>query len=407
MTTILKRLELIKTAILIEDEEIIEMQVIKLRGDSNSQEIENILDKLSDKDYGNVVQDIANYLDRFSGIVVYEDKELQGLRLELKSLEAKLQDISVTKNDYLNSIHEFQVQYHLELGLLIQKILDRKEELLFAEMKEKYKYFEDLKDEYTVMKEELEELKIQLKNNEASLESIDEFDDDYDELYEELQELKSALNTKENELNEKRKETKEAKKKLEEDEIAQEYEEVKQDNQNFHDEHKEIEAEDRMELTPEENRQLKQLYIKASKLCHPDVVSDELKKQANVLMQKLNEANSKKDIEAVKAILEELEDGVGFTVASDTLKDKDILKKRIIKIRETIIEHEAEIESLSDDEVVQIIREYNDLDNYFSELKEALNKEFEQLNTNSNKSSNAVVDKSIFNEDNSYWQEEF
>ena len=97
MQKILKRLELIKTAIIIEDEEIIELQVMKLNTMSCDDEVTNILNKISDKDYGNVMLDIEVYIQKFSGLVVYEDKELQGLRLELKALERKLQELALKK----------------------------------------------------------------------------------------------------------------------------------------------------------------------------------------------------------------------------------------------------------------------------------------------------------------------
>ena len=106
MKQILKRLELIKTAISIEDEEIVELQVMKLNSMACDEEVLEILVKLENKDYGNVVVEIEQYLQCYSGVVVYEDKELQGLRLELKALEKKFQDLNGKKNEYLNDIHE-------------------------------------------------------------------------------------------------------------------------------------------------------------------------------------------------------------------------------------------------------------------------------------------------------------
>jgi len=50
-------------------------------------QVSEILTKLKRNDYGAVVTDIENYLGQFIGVVVYEDKELQGLKLELRVLE--------------------------------------------------------------------------------------------------------------------------------------------------------------------------------------------------------------------------------------------------------------------------------------------------------------------------------
>ncbi len=379
MQKILKRLELIKTAITIEDEEIIELQVIKLNSMEYDAEIESILNRIEDKDYGNVVLEIESYLKKYSGMVIYEDKELQGLRLELKALERKLQALSSIKNEYLNDINEFNVQYHLRLGDVIQKILNLKEELLHEAVQEKKDTFEELKDEYETLKEEYKDIKSQKDAKEQELKEMDEFDDGYDELYEELQELKDELNKKEKEVNEKRKETKQAKKEYEEDEVTQEYEEVKQDSEEFSKEYEEVKQEERFELNDDEKQELKKLFRQASRLCHPDLVTDELKEQAHNIMQQLNEAYGKHDIQAVKEILMSLESGKGFDIASDTLTDKDLLRSKIVDVRDMIDQNEVEIETIKEDEIVQILDEYDDVEDYFSILEEELESEYNRL----------------------------
>ena len=70
MKEILKRLELIKTAIAIEDEEIIELQVMKFGSMVYDTEVEGILARIEAKDYGMVVLEIESYLQRFAGMVV-------------------------------------------------------------------------------------------------------------------------------------------------------------------------------------------------------------------------------------------------------------------------------------------------------------------------------------------------
>ena len=413
MHQILKRLELIKTAIALEDEEIIELQVMKLTAIECDGEVKKILAKLDNKDYGTAVVKIEEYLLRFSGVVVYEDKELQALRLELKALEKKLQELSSEKNEYLNDIHEFNVQYHLHLGGIIQKILNLKEELLFASMQKVKDVFEELKNEYESIKVERDYLKSRKEEKEKELEEMDEFDDGYDELYEELQELRDALEDKEQELNQKRKETKQAKEDFEEDEATKEYEEVKQDSEEFNKEHEEVQKEDRFELNDEEKKELKQLYRKASKLCHPDIVSDELKEQAQVIFQKLNDANSKRDLKLVKEILLALESGRGFDVASDTINDKDLLRTKITDIRDAIYQSEVDIETIKEDEVIQILNDYQDVDDYFNRLATELQNEYERLKERDAKSISDSKDKVESNgpiidiDDEDYWKDEF
>ena len=44
-------------------------------------DVQNILEKHSNNDFGSVLADIDDYLNRYSGVVVYEDKEIQGLKM--------------------------------------------------------------------------------------------------------------------------------------------------------------------------------------------------------------------------------------------------------------------------------------------------------------------------------------
>ena len=146
MQQILKRLELIKTAISIEDEEIIELQVLKLQSLETDTKVAEILNNITQKEYSSVMQQIENYLAQYSGLVMHEDKELQGLRLELKALEHKLQELSLKRDEHLSKIHDFNLQYHLRLGEVIQNILQLKESLLKSATQEKKEAFENLKE---------------------------------------------------------------------------------------------------------------------------------------------------------------------------------------------------------------------------------------------------------------------
>ena len=130
MQQILKRLELIKTAIAIEDEEIIELQVLKLQGLKTDIEVQSILQKLENLTYASALLEIEAYLSKYGGVVAYEDPEVKGLKLELKMLEQKLQDLDALKAEQLNTIEEFNTQYSLNVGGIVEKILKRKEELL-------------------------------------------------------------------------------------------------------------------------------------------------------------------------------------------------------------------------------------------------------------------------------------
>jgi hypothetical protein len=296
MQQILKRLELIKTSIAIEDQEIIELQIFKLSSMAIDEDVQRILGKLSNNDYGSVVIDIENYIARFSGVVMYEDKELGGLKMELKVLEGRLQELSEEKNEYLGEIHDFNIQYNLHLGEVIRKILELKKEILYKKTLLKRRPLDNTKKCYEKTQEEVDQVKDELSTLKKQLDEMDSLDDAYDDLYEEFKRAKDAYKEKVEDLIDLAKEIDDLTEELEGDSEFEEYQDANNEYESFNSEYEEIINEDRYELSDEELIELKKLYRKASKLCHPDVVEDELKEQALILMQELNEAYGKKDL---------------------------------------------------------------------------------------------------------------
>jgi len=380
MNQLLKRLELIKTSILLEDDEIVEFQVLKLSKMSLDDDVKSILQKLDSSNYASALTSIENYIKKYNGVVVYEDVELQGLKLELKTFEKLLQELSEKKLEYSNDMDEFNRLYSLKLGEIIKNILALKEEILAVKSSQKQEKFETLKNEYETLKTNYKDSKSKKEKLEEQLEELDEFDDAYDELYEEYEELKEEFEEEEQQLKEKRKETKQAKDELEDDETYKEYQETKQDYEEFSSEYDEIvkDSKNYFELTKDEQKELKALFRKSAKLCHPDIVIDELKEKANEIMKQLNEAYGKKDLKTIRAILNSLESGAIFSVVSDTVENKEILKEKINSLKEDIAKLSDEIKQIEEDEVFAIVKN-EDLDSYFEELESQLQKEYDLL----------------------------
>ena len=70
---------------------------------------------------------------------------------------------------------------------------------------------------------------------------------------------------------------------------------------------------------------------------------------------------------------------IGFNIASDTITDKELLKSKIAKLRDTIILTEQEIDEIITDETFEIINEIEDWDEYFKDIKEQLQEELDNL----------------------------
>ena len=65
------------------------------------------------------------------------------------------------------------------------------------------------------------------------------------------------------------------------------FKEAKEDSELFDEEYDEIIAKEHHDLDEEQLEELKKAYKKASKLCHPDIVTEELKEQAHEIMTEL------------------------------------------------------------------------------------------------------------------------
>ena len=343
MIKILKRLELIKTAVALEDEEIIELQILKLENIENDEKIQEILDLISETQYEHVINLIDAYIEKYKGVTLYEDPEIQGLKVELKILEKDLQDLSEKKNEYLHLINEFNAQSNLRLGELIQEILRLRKELSFEEMKSK----SDNNDEF--------------------------------------------------------------------EEAAKQYKQTKQDYEEFSEDYTEQLKEMPLELTEAEARELKQAYRKAGKLCHPDVVIDDVKDKAEEVFKILNDAYAKNDLEAVNKILKDLESGYTFAKSSDVITDKDILRMKIEDIRAKIDSITDEINKIKEEETFQTIVEIDDWGDYFDDLKEQLEEELDELSLVADNKKESVKDiestvvasrvaSGVSEEDDDYWE---
>ncbi len=289
---IIKRLELIKSLISLEEEDEIETHIAKLEKDDFTGDLKNIIVFLKEKSYSKAALEIETFINQHSGLSVYIDPEIDGLKLEAKSLEAKLNKLSDEKADLEKLIHEFGVRHNKELGELILKIL-------------KFR-----------------------KNKAKGTPKETEAEEDYKNYSEEFEISKN-------------------------EKIA--------------------------DLTEEELHEIKKKYRKASKLCHPDVVSEEQKEMADKLFTELNAAYERNDLEKVKEILENLEKGNFFVNKSDAINEKQLMKTEIEKLKMRINELQQEMQLIKESDAYKTISGIDDWDVYFKETKEKLEEQAKEL----------------------------
>jgi hypothetical protein len=289
----LKRLEVIKTLIILEDIENIDVHIKKLKSSKPNEHVASIIKCLETNAYGDAAALIEEIIIKSNQLTEYIDPAVQGLKIELKVLEDKLSVLINEKAEIAKLIHDFNHRYQQSLGELIGELLKLKREKLKTEAQEH-------------------------------------------------------------------------------PEKQTEYEEIKKDYERFEQTYKETKDYKLFELSDSEQNKLKKHYRRASKLCHPDVVAEELKKEAAEIFNKLNKAYEQNDLYTVRDILKRLEQGEMLLPASDSLSDKKRLKSKIAEMREQLSAIIKEIDMLKQDDTYQTILTIKDWDDYFAKIKNQL-----------------------------------
>jgi len=156
LSKIIRRLELIKSLIALEEEKEIATHVSRLRQFTLNGELESIIVFLEEKSYSKVMPAIESFINQHHQVAFYNDPELEGLRLEAKALEAEVNILSNEKADLDKLIHEFGIRHNNELGELIIKILGYRKEKAkgTAKQEETEKDYEEYNKEYEITKDE-------------------------------------------------------------------------------------------------------------------------------------------------------------------------------------------------------------------------------------------------------------
>lgn len=131
-------------------------------------------------------------------------------------------------------------------------------------------------------------------------------------------------------------------------------------------------------LSDDERLYLKKLYRKASQICHPDRVSEDMKDIAQEVFVQLNQAYNENDLNEVEKILSDLKKGM-FKPRSETVGEKGQLKAIITTLRYKVAKVEAEIFAIKDSEDYKTISTLTDWDEYFNLKKAQLKSEVESF----------------------------
>jgi hypothetical protein len=145
---IVKRLEIIKNYILLEDTEEVETVSNKLKEYSFNNELKCIIDFISEGKLSEAVSIIEKFITRQRQISVWIDPEIAALKLEIKILENQIVSFDNEKTELEGILRDFQREHFLAVGDLIVKLLQFRK-IKYQKDKEKYEEAEKDEKEYS------------------------------------------------------------------------------------------------------------------------------------------------------------------------------------------------------------------------------------------------------------------
>jgi hypothetical protein len=168
---IIKRLEILKNHIILEDLAELKIQVTKLSEyDFNADLLEIIYD-IQKEEFASAITKMQNFINQNQQLAIWDDPEIAALRLEVKILENQLNGYENEKIELEKLLSDFHNRHSIELGDIILEILKLRK-LKYKGDKEKQteaeedynQYSKDIKEEKKKPKFELtDEEKLELK----------------------------------------------------------------------------------------------------------------------------------------------------------------------------------------------------------------------------------------------------
>jgi hypothetical protein len=136
------------------------------------------------------------------------------------------------------------------------------------------------------------------------------------------------------------------------------------------------------QLSDEEKSELKSLFRKVAKLCHPDVVAKEYHDAAADMFRQLSEAHERGDLARVRQLFERSSAGLfdaGQEVETDEARKKERLRAIIVTIRESMKRTCAGIQSIKESTSYQTMVTHTDWSHLFENQATLLVQEIEVL----------------------------
>ncbi|MBL5930794.1 DNA repair protein [Lelliottia amnigena] len=371
MSTPIKRLEIIKNAIELEDDDIILSQLARLRSEAFDDELLSIVTALEKQNYTAAMAAITAWLQSQRAMTQWRDPQVAASKLELKALEERLRDLIDRRNARVQQLDEFNDLYFSRLGPLMSQILQlrktlaelnlRRQQAEARRREEDYRrcqqYMSQAVDVLSTLTQRWRELPADSVQAAETRKLLQQQSDLIANLLAEAQELERGLTREE-----------------EEEPARQARDEANEEYEKYREQHHDAEVRMRKgkALSEEDQNELKRLWRQASKLCHPDLVADDLKDEANTMMVQLNQAKQRGDVKAIRSLVARLQQGFEPIMASDRLNDLERIRKKMAQVREQIDTLVSELAELEKEESWLLVSTLNNMESYFTQQEKAL-----------------------------------
>lgn len=144
---LLKRLEILKNYILLEDLPEIDRQLAKLNQYELPPDLDTLVPHLRQRQYGAAVASIQAFLNANQQLATWIDPEIAALQLEIKLLENQLNSFENEKIECEKILAQYQHRHALELGPLLLQIL-RLNKIKYKDDQAKYEEFQKDEEQY-------------------------------------------------------------------------------------------------------------------------------------------------------------------------------------------------------------------------------------------------------------------
>jgi hypothetical protein len=147
LNKIIKRLEILKNYILLEDIEELYKESSKLKEYNFNTDLQEIIEDVKNQEFALAINKIQNFISKNQQLTIWTDPEISALKLEIKNLENQLNGYDNEKIELEKLLFEFQHRHTIELGEIILDILKLRK-LKFKSDKTKYKEAENDERQY-------------------------------------------------------------------------------------------------------------------------------------------------------------------------------------------------------------------------------------------------------------------